>query len=148
MGLAISHDAWHGAYSAFNRWRRKMAHVAGFPPLDLMEGFWNGDWIFEQEKKRTEGKSYNMVPLWESELPIKWEALRPDPLTALLNHSDCDGTISPDDVAKIADRLEQLLPFLPKEPDGGHVGDWRATTQEFIDGCRLAASAGESLEFC
>jgi hypothetical protein len=34
MGLDTTHDCWHGAYSAFMRWRRKLAEVAGYPPLD------------------------------------------------------------------------------------------------------------------
>ena len=34
MGLDISHDAWHGAYSAFNRFRQKVAQAMGgsYPP--------------------------------------------------------------------------------------------------------------------
>ena len=40
MGLDTSHNAWHGAYSAFMTWRKKIAHLAGFPPLELMEGFY------------------------------------------------------------------------------------------------------------
>ena len=28
MGLDCSHNAWHGAYSAFMRWRQKLADVA------------------------------------------------------------------------------------------------------------------------
>lgn len=38
MGLDCSHNAWHGAYSAFMRWRIKLAEVAGLPPLEFMEG--------------------------------------------------------------------------------------------------------------
>jgi len=40
MGLDISHGCWHGAYSAFMRWREKISQVAGLPPLALMEGFY------------------------------------------------------------------------------------------------------------
>lgn len=42
MGLDTSHDCWHGAYSAFMRWRRAVAKAAGIP-LDLMENFWSLD---------------------------------------------------------------------------------------------------------
>lgn len=40
MGLSISHGAWMGSYSAFTAWRKRIAQVAGFPPLELMEGFY------------------------------------------------------------------------------------------------------------
>jgi hypothetical protein len=39
MGLDTTHNCWHGAYSAFMRWRQEIAKAAGLPPLDLMEGF-------------------------------------------------------------------------------------------------------------
>lgn len=39
MGLDTTHGCWHGAYSAFMRWREKLAEVAGIP-LWLMEGFY------------------------------------------------------------------------------------------------------------
>jgi hypothetical protein len=145
MGLDISHDAWHGAYAAFNRWRCEIARVAKLPPLMLMEGFWRGDWVIESYKKKNPESL--LVPDWYDDLPIRWEGLRPDDLIVLLDHSDCEGEISAENAIKIADRLEQLLPLLPTEPDGGHIGDWRKKTQEFIDGCRLAASLGEPLVF-
>ncbi len=120
MGLDTSHNAWHGAYSAFMRWRTEIARLIDVP-LDKMEGFVLGG--------------------------VKWETLRPDPLYALLSHSDCDGEIAPDDCAKIADRLEELLPKLPEGDAGGHIGYWREKTKQFIDGCRAASAAGEPLDF-
>jgi len=30
MGLDTSHECWHGAYSAFTRWRHELATVAGY----------------------------------------------------------------------------------------------------------------------
>ena len=30
MGLDTTHGCWHGAYSAFQRWRHKLAEVAGY----------------------------------------------------------------------------------------------------------------------
>jgi hypothetical protein len=29
MGLDTSHDCWHGAYSAFMRWRSELCRAAG-----------------------------------------------------------------------------------------------------------------------
>ncbi len=120
MGLDTSHGCWHGAYSAFMRWRRKLAEVAGFPPLDSMEGF-GGE--------------------------TSWEPYRKDPLTILLNHSDCDGEIKSADCGPLADRLEELLKHTHSQDLRGHVGDWHEATRQFIEGLREAAAAGEDVDF-
>jgi hypothetical protein len=119
MGLDTSHDAWHGAYSAFMSWRLKIAELIGIN-LRTMEGF-DGD--------------------------NKWEALKPDPLHVLLSHSDCDGEIAWQDCGPIADRLYELIEKLPDEDTGGHIGNWRDKTRQFADGCRAAFEAKENLDF-
>lgn len=127
MGLDISHDAWSGSYSAFDRWRTKLAEVAGIP-LNLMEGHWDGT------------PAHPM-------LPLSWAALSPDPLHVLLHHSDCDGIIEVKYLKGLAERLEQILPLLPDEDAGGHIRNWREKTQTFIDGCWAAYESDEPLEF-
>lgn len=146
MGLDTSHGAWHGAYSAFMRWRQKIAQVAGLPPLNLMEGFFEkGNYL---DPFRDYAKQWpELAATFYDSLPIRWEALKSDPLHVLLHHSDCDGEITPEDCAKIADRLQELLPLLPAGDSGGHIGDYRDKTQTFIDGCRAAAQANEPLDF-
>lgn len=162
MGLDTSHGAWHGAYSAFSRWRTEIARAAGIP-LDFMEGFYNERTIPMSSLRHMElrGEPYDaggkggLSNAWLTDslartmsvFPIKWSVLRPDPIHALLNHSDCDGEISPKKCAAIAKRLTELLPLLPDGSGGGHVGDWRGKTQTFIDGCRAAADANEPLLF-
>lgn len=134
MGLDCSHSAWHGAYTAFHRWRKALAQAAELPPIDLMEGFYgHGGRTFEG----VEG------------LPILWSALKPDPLHLLLHHSDCDGEIAPEDCGPIADSLERLLPKLGDDGEGhiAHRGGMRAVTEQFIRGLRAAAAAGEPLDF-
>jgi hypothetical protein len=145
MGLDISHDAWHGAYSAFSRWRNELAKIASFPPLALMEGFYNPiDWQYRFRNETSHR-------LWqieiESYLPIKWDKWQDDPLTVLLYHSDCEGIIESKYLLPLADRIETLLDKLPTEKDSGHIGDWKEKTQKFINGCRLAASKDQDLEF-
>lgn len=161
MGLDTSHDCWHGAYSAFHRWRCKLAEVAGLPPLEFMEGFWadpggtrpSGVALTLRVAASDLKRAYPESDIAESLLrrfegfPIRWACLKPDPLYVLLYHSDCDGSISAADCGPIADRLAQLLPLLPSDPDHGHIGDWRAKTQAFIDGLRAAAAAGEDVMF-
>src|SRR5690606_32189044 len=102
MGLDCSHDAWHGAYSAFMRWREKLAEVAGLPPLELMEGFYQP----LEDRSFAPPTLYHgpetMTPYvgdrprfarMDDRLPISWDCLRPSALYELLYHSDSDGEI-------------------------------------------------------
>src|SRR6266704_3253374 len=86
MGLDTSHGCWHGAYSAFQRWRGTLMRVAYQRDIMSMQGFG--------------GKT-------------PWSSLGKDPLIVLLNHSDCDGIIKAKDCAPLADRLENLSRMIP-----------------------------------
>lgn len=156
MGLDCSHDAWHGAYSAFMRWRTEIAKVAGLPPLELMEGFYAPLSGYREAGygtptiylgPNTDELTRNCITRLESSLPIKWDCLKPSPLHELLNHSDCDGEIAADRCGPIADELEKLIPLLPDGEAGGHIGHWRRKTEQFVKGLREAAVAGEPLDF-
>ena len=158
MGLDCSHDAWHGAYSAFMRWRQTLAEVAGLPPLELMEGFYSP---LQRGGTSVPTLYYGLTTLEpafgpdsrpylaniDDRLPIRWDCLKPSPLHELLFHSDCDGEIAADRCGPIADALESLIPLLPEGEADGHIGNWLAKTQQFVDGLRAAAAAGEALRF-
>ena len=149
MGLNCSHGAWDGSYSAFMRWRTKIAEVAGLPPLELMEGFYKADdygtLYFGQN---TNDSIYtNKRARLQETLPIKWDCLKPSALHELLYHSDCDGEIASENCAAIADELEKLIPLLPEGDAGGHIGMWRDKTAKFVAGLRTAAENGEPLDF-
>lgn len=154
MGLDISHDTWHGSYSAFMTWRRKIAEVAGLPPLDLMEGFYDPLPPNEQSLptlyrglSQEKDYPYTLTSL-DERLPIKWDCLKPMYLFELLYHSDCGGHIAWSKCRRIADDLEKLLPALSELPDqGGHIGNWKEKTEIFIKGLRLAYSKKERLVF-
>ncbi len=157
MGLDTSHDCWHGPYSAFSRWRIAIAQAAGIP-LMLMDGFherpspeamkWAAPRDGGPECRSPYGPSlHRWCSRVDALLPISWDSLRPDPIHALLNHSDCDGEILAADCGPIADRLAELLPLLPDVFAGERVGVWRDKTQTFIDGLRRAAAAGEDVGF-
>jgi len=142
------------------RWREKIAEAAGMPPLGQMEGFWSedpnrlagGDQLSLEvaaafcERSGNEMSAEQLRRMLKRPA-IRWDALKPSPLHVLLNHSDCDGWIPAKDCAPLADALEAVLPSLPEGEGGGHIGNWRQKTQTFIDGLRLAAAAGEDVEF-
>lgn len=135
MGLDTSHDCWHGAYSAFTRWRHKLAEVAGYTfekcpkPHDYMDQV-AIDWSV----------------ITDANLQGDWEQTPSDPLLVLIAHSDCDGEILPAQALPLADRLEALLPLLEGD-GGGHIGSYRAKTEQFIAGLRKAAAANEPVDF-
>ena len=154
MGLEISCGTWHGAYSAFMRWREKIAEVAGLPPLGFMEGFYSeGEFNPNNPLMRIElycGNNesiLNIIKELKKFLPIRWNLLKTDVLYKLLYHSDCDGKISWQIAGKLAKRLKELLPLLPEEDVGGHIGNWQDKTKTFIDGCELAYQNKENLRF-
>jgi len=131
MGLDCTHGCWNGAYSAFSRWRAKLAVAAGY--------------------KMT---AYNELPMtdldWDSfarkNFQGEWGVLPADPLVVLLAHSDCDGYLPVEVLKPLADRLTELLPLLAGD-GGGHIGSYRDKTQVFIDGLLLAHSLSEKVEF-
>jgi hypothetical protein len=136
MGLDCSHDAWHGAYSAFSRWRHKIAEAAGYAVWPVKYG---------------DGMTHDTVMLdWgritkENQFGA-WEQTPADPLVVLFVHSDCEGEIRPEQAGPLADALERLLPDLDGD-GGGHIGDYRSKTRAFIDGLRRAVAANEPLDF-
>ena len=138
MGLDVSNDAWHGAYSAFNRWRDGIASTAGYE---------------NRRVKYENGEEWDTIMLDWGHIPKgalwgEWDEMPSDPLHIIFAHSDCDGHINHEHAGPLADRLEELLPKLEKmDDDQGHIGNWVSKTKEFIAGCRLAVIDKENLEF-
>ena len=131
MGLDTSHDCWHGAYSAFNRFREKIAEVSGYRQQ------WDAG-RFDVD----DGEDTSPSGIYDG----NWKKAPSDPVLLLLLHSDCDGKIEPDHCRLLADRLEGLLPNLHGD-GGGHLGDYAEATKRFIAGLREAAAANEPVEF-
>ena len=126
MGLDTTHNAWHGSYMRFSKWRNEVAEIAGYSivpfgryriPQPLL------DW-----GKYTESNSMG-----------EWAETPADPLIVLLVHSDCDGLIMPQQALPLADALEALLPRME--------GWTRVRTIQFILGLRLAVELDEPVEF-
>lgn len=136
MGLDCSHDAWHGAYSAFSRWRNEIANAAGYAvwPVKYPDGVtWDRIML-----------DWGHVP--EGALFGEWDETPSDPLIVLFTHSDCEGVIHPDQAGPLADALEALLSELDEDL-GGHIGNIRTKTETFIRGLRKAVEQGEDLDF-
>lgn len=135
MGLDTTHEAWHGAYSSFWRWRRTITVAAGYE--------------LDDDPRYPSAKAINWAAVTSGNLAGHWEQIPEDPLLILLIHSDCDGEILPEHAGLVADRLEQVMPNLPDGDEVERMLGWSAQqkTQQFIDGLREAAAAGEPLGF-
>ncbi|MFJ2004741.1 hypothetical protein [Streptomyces chartreusis] len=120
MGLDFSHTEAQWAYSGFSRFRRALAHHEGID-LDVMHGFeWYGD-----DRPR-----------------VSWDDVT-TPLKPLLNHSDCDGELTPEECRQVAPRLREVVNAV--WPEDCHD---RASGLALADGMDAAAKANEPLEFC
>ena len=147
MGLRISHETWIGSYIAFMAWRKRIAQVAGLPPLELMEGFYK-PLETGMPTLWTSSPPDRILQELDKNLPIKWECLRHSSLNLLLSHSDCDGKISWKYCKKIADCLELLIDLLPvEEGEVGYSWNWIEKTEKFVKGLRLSYQNKEDLIF-
>lgn len=151
MGLDTTHGAWHGAYSAFMTWRTEIAKCLGIP-LSLMEGFYpTEDDKFTGPLSLVDyqlaGQAKDQFARHTQNFPLKWDAFKTSPLHVLLNHSDYEGEISWEDCKEIAEALIVLMPELPEQDFGGHIGNFKEKTQTFIDGLLLAYYKKENLVF-
>lgn len=138
MGLGISHGCYSGSYGRFSRFRDAICEAAELPPLDFMEGFFHP------------GNARVLKEEWLRNLPIRWSCLRPDILFELLNHSDCDGSISWKVCKKLALRLEELKPLKPHmSASSDSIYEKHAVIMDdFIIGLKVAYKEKEDIEFC
>lgn len=119
MGLDTTHDCWHGPYRRFHDFRVALAATIGLD-LDSMERYGG------------------VVP---------WETLEGEPLTVLLDHSDCDGYIASEQCGPLADRMESLLPGIMSSFPDYTIEEIVADARRFIAGLRAASAAREPVLF-
>ena len=112
MGVDFSHGVGSRSYSGFQLFREEIAAEIGIN-LDEMEGF-GGDWL--------------------------WDGVE-DSVRPLLDHSDCDGHLTPDECRLVAPRLRELA----ADAAFSRFNEQFAT--QLADGMDCAAEAGENLEF-
>lgn len=113
MGISFSHSDASWSYSGFHDARAQLAAQAGIP-LRNMEGFCK------------EGNSW---------VDIK------DPIAPFLNHSDCDGSLTPAECLAVAPRVRELVE---------NWADDNIHKERFLslaEGMEEAAAAGETFLF-
>lgn len=113
MGLDTTHNAFQGAYSSFMRFRKGLVSHSMKMNINDFEGY---DGNVPYSKIENEG------------------------LRRIVNQSDCEGEISPQDCKKIADYLESVIPELDE-------GDLKSRSIQFKEGCLLAHSKNEFIVF-
>ena len=114
MGLNCTHGCYDGPYSHFNNFRRWVALQIGLH-LDSMEGF-GGDISFD---------------------------ITNHPIKPLLNHSDCDGKLTPDESRSIIEGAQMIL----NEIDVSDWNQWEVLLKAFANGCKKAIKNDETIYF-
>ena len=118
MGLDFSHCEARWGYIGFNVFRTKLAAEAGIA-LHCMEGFAASYGSIFTDEKTTLCQN---VKVYDSKIDdkrhpagfigyqpvISWDKIKDD-IKLLLNHSDCDGYLTPRECKKIAPRLRELV---------------------------------------
>lgn len=121
MGLDTTHNAWHGSYRRFNSFRYDMARRIGIN-LDEYIGYTTSP----SATKRL------------SDIP--------HPIKHLLDHSDCDGELTPEQCKEIAEGLDMIIREASIDDANEEYGHIYYAIQ-FRDGCLDAYSKNEPIEF-
>jgi len=112
MGIDFSHGEAHWSYSGFNNFRNKLVEALGYTTsLNVM--YEDGTYTRMQK----------------------------EPIYPLINHSDCDGDLTVEEMQQI---LPQLKDIINRWPDGEYD---KTRGLYFIEGIEEAISENESLEF-
>lgn len=117
MGVDIGGAHW--AYGGFSRFRQTLAEMEGFNLMD-MAGF--GGWHNPDCKQ------------------LSWDTVD-TPIKPLLNHSDCDGELTPEECAQVYPRLAELVEQLEDSYD-------RDNGRILVAEMKAAAEGNYDLEFC
>lgn len=144
MGLHFSHCEAYWVYSAFNRFRARLAAEVGIA-LHCMESF---AWDFSKNKPCEKVKITMFDENDVSEVKaligiqpvIKWESVKDD-IVPLLNHSDCDGELTVEECKQVVPRLRELVAAWEDDDKD------KIKALELAEGMELAIERNEPLEF-
>lgn len=118
MGLDTSHNCWHGSYGTFNQFRHILALQIGIN-LEEYIGYGNNDAT----------KHLNDIP---------------HEIMPLLNHSDCEGSLSIKESRLVAKGLTKILDnWIPGEYDMF----FKKKVEQFRDGCLDAVKKRQIIQF-
>jgi len=118
MGLDTSHNCWHGPYSSFGRFRRCLGEQIGIN-LDEYLGY------NQNGTKYLDSIEHDIKPL--------------------LNHSDCDGSLTVKESRQIAKGLTQILKNFNEELPSDY--NFKEKIIQFRDGCLDAVSKKQKVKF-
>lgn len=121
MGLDFSHGEARFSYSNFHRFRKEVARISLGIDLDEMQGFGG---------------------LNKPDGHISWDKFKDHPLHDFLNHSDCDGELTVEQLKRIEPELRKISDLL--------VDDWFDSKERCVmlcDSMKEAINSNESLEF-
>lgn len=112
--------------------------------LDTTHGCWHGSYgSFMAWRKWLHEYT---APAPHRSLEVAWQCGDYDdqtkPINVLMNHSDCGGIIAAHQCAPLAEALHGVLEQMEESN-----ATCRSYTEQFIAGLRLAAAAGEDVEF-
>jgi len=113
MGLGFSHGDVHFSYSGFMRFRNKLIETLGY--------------THSLESMYKDGTYINM---------------KTEPIYPLINHSDCDGELTVDEMQQM---LPQLKCIIKRWPDDDYDKSYGF---KFIEGIELAVDENEPMVFC
>jgi hypothetical protein len=136
MGIDFKHDRPDGhhcpqwSYTGFNHFRTRLAASEGFD-LDEMQGFSKGDRFGDDYEPGTRP--------WDEVT----SALKP-----LLNHSDCDGELTPEECAQVAPRLREVADGWPNDGVGMRDAFDHRGALALAECMEICAAHDESLVFC
>lgn len=113
MGLDFNGSECHWSYSGFNSFRAKLAKSIAVN-LEMMNGFGG---------------------------PVNWEGVD-DGIKHLLNHSDCDGHLTPSQMKKVYPRILEIVKDWPDDDYD------KEQAIQFANDMKKLVAKGQQLIFC
>lgn len=113
MGIDFSHGEAHWAYSGFMRFRSRLAEDLGYA-VPLSEMYDDGSYV----------------------------CMKNEDIYPLINHSDCDGDLTPSEMLQI---IPQLMTIVSQWEDDDYE---KQRGLQLIEGMKEAIAANENMVFC
>ncbi len=82
--------------------------------LSIGEAHWTYSWFRKFRRRLADSIGINIRDMAGFGGEISWGTVHDD-IVPLLDHSDCDGELSPDDCAKVAPRLSEVINPWPND---------------------------------